>query len=140
MELTPEIIFGIIRSESKFPVDFDDAWQWIGYTRKDSAKDLLEARFDKGFDFSGEDRKNGKRGRPVEKIFLTVDCFKQFCMMAETEKGKQVRRFYLNCEEELKRRIEEERIQNKQNKQQHLVAAMVSEKVVSRKSRFPDRL
>jgi hypothetical protein len=29
----------------------------------------------KGFDFSGEFLKNGKRGRPVEKIFLTIDCF-----------------------------------------------------------------
>jgi hypothetical protein len=30
--------------------------------------------------------------------FLTADCFKAFCMMAGTEKGKQVRKYYLKIE------------------------------------------
>jgi anti-repressor protein len=116
MELTSEIVFAIIQSDKEFSVDFDIAWQWIGYSRKSDAKELLEDRFDNGFDFCGEFRKNGKRGRPIEKIFLTIDCFKQFCMMAGTQKGKEVRRYFLNCESELKRRIEEERSQSKQNR------------------------
>jgi phage anti-repressor protein len=137
MELTPEIVFAIIQSDKQFPIDFDVAWFWVGYSRKSDAKELLESKFEKGFDFCGEVRKNSKRGRPVEKIFLTPDCFKQFCMMAGTQKGKEVRRYYLNCESELKRRIEEDRVQAKQNMQHQLVAAMVSDDVVSRQSKFP---
>ena len=40
-DLTPEIVFSLIQSDEKFPVDFEDAWQWIGYGRKDSAKIAL---------------------------------------------------------------------------------------------------
>jgi len=138
MELTPEIVFSIIQSDEKFPVDFDVAWQWVGYTRKSYAKEVLEARFDKGFDFCRISCKNQMRGRPSQKIFLTIDCFKNFCMMAGTQKGKEVRRYFLNCEAELKRRIEEQRNQSIQDRQKQLVTAIVSENVVSRQSRFPE--
>ena len=134
MELTPDVVFGLIRSDKEFPIDFDDAWQWIGYTRKDTAKDLLESRFDRGFDFSGENRKNGQRGRPVEKIFLTIDCFKQFCMVAETQKGKEVRRYFLNCEAELKRLLSMESERNKKR----VVAAFVDEIHSPWQKRFED--
>lgn len=137
MELTPQEVFALIQSEKEFPVDFDLAWQWIGYSRKSDAKELLESRFDKDFDFCGVFRKNAKRGRPILDIYLTIDCFKQFCMIAGTSKGKEVRRYFLNCEIELKRRIEEERSQAKQSTQECLIAAMVSEDIVSRLSRFP---
>jgi P63C domain len=48
-----------------------------------------------------------------ENIKLTSDCFKSFCLMAGTAKGKEVRRYFLNCEAELKRRIENEEEQHK---------------------------
>jgi phage anti-repressor protein len=138
MDLTPEVVFSLIQSGEEFPVDFDDAWQWIQYSRKADAKEVLEANFDKGSDFYGEFRKNGSRGRPVEKIYLTIDCFKSFCMMAGTVKGKQVRRYFLDCESELKRLLEEERKRRQENTQRRLVSAMVSEEVVSRKAKFSD--
>jgi phage anti-repressor protein len=138
MELTPEEVFALINTDNQFPIDFDVAWKWVGYNQKSDAKKILEATFDEGFDFSGEFLKNSRRGRPQEKIFLSVDCFKQFCMVAGTEKGKEVRRYFLNCETELKRRIEEERNQFKPDKQQVLMAAMVSQDVVSRKPKFDE--
>lgn len=134
MELTPEVVFALIKSENNFPVDFDDAWRWVGYNQKNDAKKVLEASFDKGFDFSGELLKNGKRGRPIEKIFLTIDCFKQFCMMAGTPKGKEVRRYFLNCEAELKRRLHQER----EHHNQRVVAAFVDEQHSSWQKRFED--
>jgi phage anti-repressor protein len=138
MDLTPEVVFSLIQSGEEFPVDFDDAWRWIEYTRKSDAKEVLEASFDKGSDFCGEFRKNGLRGRPIEKIYLSIDCFKSFCMMAGTAKGKQVRRYFLDCETRLKRLLEEERQRWQENTQKRLVSAMVSEKVVSRKPKFSD--
>ena len=134
MNLTSTLVFSIIKSDEEYPIDFDDAWKWIGYSRKSDAKELLEASFDKGFDFCGEFRKNGKRGRPVEKIYLTVDCFKQFCMMAGTKKGKEVRKYFLNCEKELKRRI----VQEQEQQKHRIVAAFIDEEHRPWRKRFED--
>lgn len=88
------------QSGEAYPVDFDQAWQWIGYARKDYAVDALRRSFVEGRDFSGERRKS-TGGRPSEEIRLTKDCFKQFCMLARTEKGRQVRQYFIQCEEKL---------------------------------------
>lgn len=108
MDLTPEVVFNLVHSENQFPIDFDDAWKWIGYSRKDNAKiALLGAGFleDKDFRVFLNDQENSRGGRPSEKITLTIDCFKSFCMMAGTDRGRAVRRYFLDCESELKRRI-----------------------------------
>jgi phage anti-repressor protein len=124
---------GIVRSTERYPVDFDQAWQWVGYARKDYALDTLKTNFKKGLDYSGLDRNRsdgeegsrgqgenlifrskqenqdqpfahgGKRegaGRKATAYFLTVDCFKSFCMMAGTDKGKEVRQYFLRIEKE----------------------------------------
>lgn len=88
------------QSGEAYPVDFDQAWQWIGYARKDYAVDALRRSFVQGRDFSGAHRKS-TGGRPSEEIRLTKDCFKQFCMLALTEKGREVRRYFIECEEKL---------------------------------------
>jgi phage anti-repressor protein len=141
MDLTPEVIFSLIQSEEEFPVDFDDAWRWIGYSTKGNAKVALEnAQLVEGIDFQVfmENHKNSKGGRPVEKIKLTIDAFKMFCMAAGTSKGRQVRLYFLECERELKRYLEEERKRRQENTQRRLVSAMVSEEVVSRKPKFSE--
>jgi phage anti-repressor protein len=91
----------IAQSAEAFPVDFDLAWQWVGYSRKDVALETLKKNFAADLEFSGLNRKTpkgSKGGRPEEKYYLTTDCFKAFCMMAGTEKGKEVRRYYLDIE------------------------------------------
>lgn len=105
MDLTPDNIFGLLRSSDDFPVDFDDAWQWVGYSRKDNAKAaLLSAGFLEGTDFRIflNHQENSGRGRPTEKISLTVDCFKSFAMMAGTTCGQEVRLYFIDCEKRLK--------------------------------------
>lgn len=84
-----------------FPVDFDLAWQWLGYKRKDYAKDSLTASFTPELDYifapvqTGTNRRGGHNR---EEIRLTVNCFKEWGMMAGTEQGKQIRRYFLECE------------------------------------------
>lgn len=137
MDLTPEIVFSFIQSDEKFPINFDDAWQWIGYSRKGAAKSALESNFIKDLDFF---RSFGKSsgGRPAELITLTIECFKSFCMMAGTPRGREVRLYFLNCEAELKRKLEEERNQQQSNTKKHLVGSIVSKDIVSRYSKFDD--
>ena len=90
-------------SSEKFPVEYQDAWQWLGYGRKNNAlRSFLSNEFDEGTDFVvlliKEQNSEASEGRPSSDYRLTVDCLKTFAMMAKTEAGKQVRRYFLQCE------------------------------------------
>ncbi|MFN6540691.1 MAG: hypothetical protein RM021_030725 [Nostoc sp. EkiNYC01] len=95
-------------------IDFDWAWPVLGYSRKDSAKRMLTGYFEQNFDYFVQlpdespealphdifhtDVENSKPGRPTEKIYLTVECFKEMGMLAKSEQGRQIRKYFLTCE------------------------------------------
>ena len=47
---------------------------------------------------------NSKRGRPTQDYWLTLDAAKHLAQMEENEQGQKVRRYFINCEKELRRR------------------------------------
>jgi phage anti-repressor protein len=98
IELSQGLILTLVESEEQFPVDFDDAWQWIEYRRKDFALKRLKNNFLQGKDFSSIRRETPQGGRPSDQYLLTTDCFKCLAMMAGTAKGKEVREYFLDCE------------------------------------------
>lgn len=100
--LTESQIVKNLQSDKEFPVDFDLAWQWLDYTRKDSALKSLKANFEEGVDFSALKRRASNSGGAAVFYYLTNDCFKMLAMMAGTAKGKEVRLYYLQCERSLK--------------------------------------
>ncbi len=95
-------------------IDFDWAWQVLGYSTKGNAKRMLIGYFEQNFDYFVQlpeespeslpyelfitSDKNSKTGRPAEKIYLTVECFKEMGMLAKSEEGKQIRKYFLQCE------------------------------------------
>ena len=91
-------------SQDEFPVDFNQFWQWCGYTRKSNAKRVLEKNFSQLIDYQVllKNEQNPKGGRPAQTILLSVECAKAFAMMAETSKGREVRKYFINCEKQLK--------------------------------------
>lgn len=93
-----------LKSQDDFPVDFDAFWQWCGFARKDSAKRTLEKNFTQSIDyqFFHQVVEKTKRGRPINIVRLTIECAKSFAMLAQTEKGREVRRYFLECEKQLK--------------------------------------
>jgi phage anti-repressor protein len=100
----------IAESPEPYPVDFDQAWQWIGYSTKQKAREALERNFEDGVDYTSFNLTVKREIGATNKmqINLTVDCFKSFCMMAGTDKGKKVRQYYLAIEKkyrELQRRV-----------------------------------
>lgn len=111
-EFSFETALALLESNDRFSVDFDAAWQWLEYSRKNNAKRTLLENFIKGIDYlliiEGSDNHTGLSVQEQavasrkEIIKLTTDCFKTFCMMAGTEKGKEVRRYFLECERQLK--------------------------------------
>jgi phage anti-repressor protein len=96
-----ELAMQLIESTEEFPIDFDVAWQWLDYSRKDSAKrHFLKANFLKDIDYRSfhttVEREIG--ATTTEKILLTVECLKLWAMMANTEQGLLVRKYFLECE------------------------------------------
>jgi phage anti-repressor protein len=133
----------IAQSTDLYPVDFDEAWQWMGYSRKDAALRVLQDNFEEGTEYTSLNRKvkrkdlislnivepnktnkepsilvpqncgtKQKRGGDTRsvKIKLTTDCFKAFCMMAGTQKGKEVRRYYLDIEKQYLSLVQDTRL------------------------------
>ena len=91
---------------TKFVVDFDNVWKTVEFTRRDSAKRLLVKHFTDHIDYKiGAPPKSGPPkdkdlggGQNKETILLTVDCFKNFCMIAATSKAKEIRSYYVKME------------------------------------------
>lgn len=105
-EMNFDTALALLESNDPFPVDFDAAWQWLGYASKGKAKDKLLRNYNRGEDFLTKGLKTPLGGRPSEYIKISLDCFKSFCMMAGTEKGKEVRRYFLQCERQLKQVVQ----------------------------------
>lgn len=88
-----------IHSTETHPVDFDMAWQWLGYATKANAKRLLKlAELKKEIVLIASDKHFFNGGQNREIIKMTVDGFKTLCHRAQTSKGRLVFRFYLDLE------------------------------------------
>lgn len=88
-------------STEKYPVDFEIAWKVLGYSRKDSAKRKLTSYFTQDTDYrlhSNVDSAPDGGLTHREDIYLTVECFKEMGMLAKSEEGKQIRKYFLQCE------------------------------------------
>jgi phage anti-repressor protein len=106
MEFSHELALALVQSVEPFPVDFEQGWRWIGYSTKQKAKNKLTNNFEEKIDFLTKWVKTPTGGRPSELIRLTIDCFKALAMMAGTERGKEIRRYFLECERIAKKAAE----------------------------------
>jgi phage anti-repressor protein len=95
----------------EFIIDLDDIWTWLGFTRKDNTKRLLEKYFKPDIDFKIvflRSEENTSIGRPSEKIMLNIKTFKKFCLKANTSKANEIHEYYIKLEETLHEVIDEE--------------------------------
>jgi hypothetical protein len=98
-------------SKTDFVIDLDDIWKWLGFSRKDPSKRLIEKFFICDVDYkiiSHPTVGNSKRGRPIEQILMTVNTFKKFCLKAGTSKADEIHDYYIRLEELLQETINEE--------------------------------
>lgn len=109
-EFNFDVAMQLVESEELFPVDLDQAFIWLGYTRKDTAKDKLTSMFEEDLDYvyvralpeadnhgTFSPQELGSKSRK-EKIYLTIDAFKQMGMILGTARGKEIRKYFLQCE------------------------------------------
>lgn len=94
-----ELAQQLIDSGDRFPVDFDLAWVWLGYKRRFDAERKMLKHFGLNADYASDGASTPSTGgKSVEKYRLSVDAFKMMGMMAGTEKGREVREYFLECE------------------------------------------
>jgi len=101
--------------KNDFVIDFDNVWKWLGFSRKDPAKRLLEKSFTLEVDYKiifhrlVENKiKVETRGRKEEHIMLNINTFKKFCLKADTQKAEEVHDYYIKLEELLQETVNEE--------------------------------
>jgi phage anti-repressor protein len=100
-----------------FPINLANVFKMIGFANKGNAMKTIKSNFTKDEDykvalFHTEKRKN-EGGHNKEDIMLNIDTFKNLCMIAKTEKGKEIRKYYVKLENLYNKIIKEEIEENK---------------------------
>ena len=102
LTFSQDIALSLYSSADSHPIDLDDAWQWLGYSTKQKAKNKLLSNFEQNLDYKSVNQMvkcaDGKGSSHREVIRLTVDCFKSLGMMVGTSQGKTIRKYFLECE------------------------------------------
>ncbi len=96
-----------------FVISLDDLWNWIGFSTKSKAKELLLKNFSENINYKtlnvDKNDKNSIRGGHNKEIFLlNVNTFKSYCLIAGTEKAKKIHRYYIKLESILHQVIKEQ--------------------------------
>jgi phage anti-repressor protein len=102
-----------------YPINLEHVFKMIGFAHKENAKRTLKNNFIEDEDYKillvrRDEQKNSdnRGGHNHETIMLNVDTFKNLCMMARTDKGKEIRKYYVKLENIYNKIIKEE-IENK---------------------------
>jgi phage anti-repressor protein len=110
-------------------INFDDVVKWLD-VQKNHLKRLLKNNFKVMDDYTEEKIlvKNNKRGANyVSKIMLTPDCFKELCMLSQSDKAKGIRKYYIVAEGLLRDHFEQ--IINELSKELGLVKTNIKKPV-----------
>ena len=119
-------------STNDFVIELDNVWQWLGFSTKQKAKNLLEKNFviDKDYELllcqpaKQDIRIHG--GHNKEIFMLNIETFKKFCLKSETKKADEVHDYFIKLEnimfeitkeecEELKTQLQQ--MENTKNKE-----------------------
>ena len=97
---------------TEYIIDLDNVWEWLDFSQKIRAKNLLEKYFKLDIDYkilySEKNKNKGRGGHNKEKIMLNIKTFKSFCLKAETKKANEIHEYFIKLEEILQEIIQEE--------------------------------
>jgi phage anti-repressor protein len=122
-----------------FVIELDTIWKWLGFSRKDPCKVVLEKHFTKDKDYivnfapqvggtsknenkapevAGASKIRGCAGKNKENILMTINTFKKLCLKSNTKKADEIHDYFIKLEESLQETINEECIGLKNQLQQ----------------------
>ena len=113
--------------KTDFVIDLDNIWEWVGFSQKIRAKNLLERHFKHNVHYTillaqtseqneninitiepSVAKKDTRGGHNKETIMLNIETFKKFCMKAGTKKADEIHDYYLKLEEIIQEILEEQ--------------------------------
>ena len=86
-------------------VNLRDVWEFLG-SRQDFS-DWVKNRvkeFSQGVDFIKNHKVMEKGRKPLTEYIATIDTAKMICMVERNAKGHELRRYFVECEKELKKK------------------------------------
>ena len=104
----------------QYPINFEDVWQALGYSRTNNAKRRLVSACIENEDYIIDTcslRSNVSTTRVLsiqeqslltikEVIKLSVEGFKAFCLVSETDEGREVRKYFIDAERAYRKQLE----------------------------------
>ena len=94
-----------------YPINLDDVFKMIGFANKGNAMKTIKSNFVENEDYKTSllpKEKSSWGGSGKEEIMLNIDTFKNLCMIAKTDKGKEIRKYYVKLENIYNEIIKEE--------------------------------
>ena len=96
-------------TDNEIVINFDIVCKWLNI-RKDSLKRVLIKHFEKNFDYKiniiKKKHNNTDRTSTYDDILITPNCLKELCMISQTAKAKEVRKYFIEMEKLVKRYAE----------------------------------
>lgn len=92
-------------ADTDLVIDFDKVCEWLD-TRKDNLKEILTNKFEENFDYiitKLTKKSNKTTANRYHEIKITPQCFKELCMISQTTKAKEVRKYFLEMEKLIKK-------------------------------------
>lgn len=87
-----------------YPISLDDVWEYVGFSRRDTAKGFVFKHFKQNIDFVVQTLLHPKMeqklrgGHNKEIVMMNVATFKTLCMSADTKQAKTTRIYYTTME------------------------------------------
>jgi hypothetical protein len=105
-------------SKNDFVIDLQSIWKWLGFSRKDHCKVVLEKHFKIDIDYKiikaapevagAGSKKLGGAGLNKEKILMNINTFKKLCLKSDTKKADEIHDYFIKMEETFQEVINEE--------------------------------
>ena len=87
-------LYNVKTSNDDFVIDLEKLATWLK-SQKKVLKTTLITSYQLNVDYKVKTLKPEGKGRPVEEVMITPNCFKRLCMMSRTEKAEEVRSYFI---------------------------------------------
>jgi phage anti-repressor protein len=133
-----------------FPINLENVFKMIGFANKGNAMVTIKNNFIENEDYKKQllrtqklvknNKSLGGSGLNQETVMLNVDTFKNICMIAKTDKAKEIRKYYIKLENIYNKLINDEHKQHQLELQEKEKLLQQQENELKEKTKIIDIL